>query len=141
MTEVAAGIDVPATPATVWEVLTDVSAYPRWNTLLSVRGELAVGETVDARLSVPGLPTVSFAPEITVFDPQRELRWQSSLFSVDAEHRFLLEPTTGGGCRFVQRETIDGPLAARLVDRFDRRLVRGFEQMNVGLRRRATELQ
>ncbi|MBX0294299.1 SRPBCC domain-containing protein [Haloarcula nitratireducens] len=141
MTEVATAIDVPATPATVWDVLTDVSAYPRWNTLLSVRGEFAVGETVDARLSVPGLPTVSFSPEVTVVDPQRELSWQSTLFGVDAEHRFLLEPTTGGDCRFVQRETVDGPLAARLVDRFDRRLVRGFEQMNVGLRRRATELQ
>ncbi|MBV0922823.1 SRPBCC domain-containing protein [Halomicroarcula limicola] len=140
MTEIAAGIDVPATPATVWEVLTDVSAYRRWNTLLSVRGEFAVGETVDARLSVPGLPTVSFAPEITVVDPRRELSWRSTLFGVDAEHRFPLEPTAGG-CRFVQRETVDGPLAARLADRFDRRLVRGFEQMNVGLRRRATELQ
>ncbi|MFC7028239.1 SRPBCC family protein [Halomicroarcula sp. GCM10025710] len=38
MREPSASIDVPAPPATVWEVLTDVAAYPRWNTLLRVRG-------------------------------------------------------------------------------------------------------
>ncbi|WP_254271071.1 SRPBCC domain-containing protein [Haloarcula marina] len=140
MPEVTATVDVSAPPTVVWAVLTDVAAYPQWNTLLSVDGEYAVGERVSARLSVPGLPTVSFAPEITVVDPRRELRWRSSLFGHDAEHSFRLDELADGGTRFVQHEVIDGPLAGPVVGAMERRIRRGFEQMNVGLRRRAAEL-
>jgi hypothetical protein len=139
MPEVTAAIDVPAPPAVVWDVLTDVESYPQWNTLLSVTGRYRVGDTVTARLSMPGLPTVPIRPEITAVDPERALRWRSELFGVAAEHAFLLEPS-GDGTRFVQRETFDGALADPVVRRLERRIRRGFEQMNVGLRRRAIEL-
>ena len=140
MVEVTERIDVPAPPAIVWEVLTDVEAYPQWNTLLSVTGDLAVGNAVSATLSGPGLPTVPFSPTITEVSPERELRWESELFGVAAEHAFLLEPTDSGGTRFAQREVITGPLAGTLVGGFERRMRRGFEQMNIGLRRRSIEL-
>jgi len=83
---------------------------------------------------------VPFSPTITEVDPERELRWESELFGVAAEHAFLLEPADSGNTRFVQREWITGPLANTLASRFERRMRRGFEQMNVGLRRRAIEL-
>lgn len=140
MPVVTVSTDVPAPPAVVWDVLTDLQSYPKWNTLLSVRGEFAVGETVAARLSVPGLPTIPFSPEITAIEPERALRWRSSLFGVAAEHAFLLEPNADGGTRFTQRESFSGPLAGPVVGRLERRIRRGFEQMNVGLRRRAVEL-
>jgi len=140
MTEVTADIDVPATPAIVWRVLTDIEAYSQWNTLLSVTGTLAVGNTVSARLSMPGLPTVPLAPEITAVEPERALRWRSSLFGVEAEHAFLLEPIDDG-TRFIQQEQFSGAVAGPVVTRLERRIRRGFEQMNVGLRRRAIELR
>ena len=140
MTEVTASIEIPAPPAVVWDVLTDFEAYPRWNTLLAVTGDVAVGERLAVRLSMPGLPTVGFAPEITAVDPERALRWHSSLFGVSADHAFLLEPTDEG-TRFRQQEQFGGPVAAPLVGRLERRIRRGFEQMNVGLRRRALEIQ
>lgn len=139
MREVREAIDVPAPPAVVWAVLTDTDAYPEWNTLLSIRGELAVGETVAVRLSTPGLPTVPFEPEITAVDPDRALRWRSRLFGVTAEHAFLLEPLADGGTRFVQTEQFSGPMAGPVVRRLERRIRRGFQQMNVGLRRQAIE--
>ena len=121
-------------------MLTDVDAYPQWNTLLSVRGELTVGETVAVRLSTPGLPTVPIEPEITAVDPERALRWHTRLFGVAADHAFLLEPLDDGGTRFVQREQFSGAMAGPVVGRLERRIRRGFQQMNVGLRRRAVEL-
>lgn len=139
MTEVSVSIDIPAAPETVWSVLTDTDAYPQWNTLLSVRGEFAVGETVAVRLSIPGLPTVPISPEITAVEPARALRWHSRLFGIEADHAFLLEPLDDGGTRFVQTEQFSGALAGPVVARFERRIRRGFEQMNVGLRRRAIE--
>jgi hypothetical protein len=141
MRELSASIDVPAPPATVWEVLTDVAAYPRWNTLLRVRGDLTETGTVSARLSVPGLPTIPFRPRVLTVVPEREVRWRTTLFGQAAEHAFLLEPTDDGtGTRFTQHERIDGPLANPVVSRLERRMRRGFDQMNVGLRRRAIEL-
>ena len=139
MTEVSVAVDIPAAPAIVWSVLTDTDAYPQWNTLLSVGGEFVVGETVAVRLSIPGLPTVPISPEITAVDPERALRWRSRLFGIEAEHAFLLEPLEDGGTRFVQTEQFSGAMAGPVVGRFERRIRRGFEQMNVGLRRRAVE--
>jgi hypothetical protein len=141
MTDVTVAIDVPAPPAVVWEVLTDVESYARWNTLLSVDGEFVVGNTVSVRLSMPGLPTVRLRPEITAVEPERALRWRSRLFGIEAEHAFLVEPASDGTTRFVQTESFDGPVAGVLADRLDRRIRRGFEQMNLGLRRRAVELR
>lgn len=140
MAEIAASIDVPASARTVWDVLMDVESYAQWNTLLRIEGEFSLGESVGAKLSIPGFPTVSFRPTIVGLEPRRELRWRSSLFGFDAEHAFLLEPSDDDETRFVQYERISGPFTNRLVGRFERRLRRGFEEMNVGLRRRATEL-
>ncbi|MBX0285134.1 SRPBCC domain-containing protein [Haloarcula salinisoli] len=140
MPEVSVSVEVPAAPETVWSVLTDTEAYPQWNTLLSVRGEFAVGETVAVRLSIPGLPTVPISPEITAVEPGRALRWRSRLFGIEADHAFLLEPLEDGGTRFVQTEQFSGAMAGPVLARFERRIRRGFEQMNVGLCRRATEL-
>lgn len=141
MKEVTAAIDVPAAPAVVWDVLTDLDAYPKWNTLLSVTGEFAVGNTVSVQLSMPGMPTVPLEPVITTVEPEREIRWQSSLFGVAAEHAFRLEPMADGGTRFVQHEQFSGVVAGPIIDRLERRIRRGFEEMNVGLRRRALELE
>jgi len=140
MPEVSVSVDVPTAPETVWSVLTDTGAYPQWNTLLSVRGEFAVGETVAVRLSIPGLPTVPLSPEITAVEPERALRWRSRLFGIEADHAFLLEPLDDGGTRFVQTEQFSGAMAGPVLARFERRICRGFEQMNGGLRRRAIEL-
>lgn len=139
MTEVTVSIDVPVPPAVVWEVLTDTEAYDRWNTLLSVTGEFVVGQTVSARLSTPGLPTVRFTPEITAVNPEQAIRWRSRPFGLSAEHAFLLEPIAEG-TRFVQHEEFSGAVTNWVVGRLDRRIRRGFEQMNVGLRRRAVTL-
>jgi len=139
MTEITASVEIPAPPSVVWDVLTDLDEYPRWNTLLTLTGELAEGNTVSARLAVPGLPAVRFRPEITAIEPERVLRWRSTLFGVTAEHAFLLDPTAAG-TRFVQREQFSGRLAGPVVNRLERRIRRGFEQMNVGLRRRAVEI-
>lgn len=138
MKSVRVEIDVPASPGVVWAVLTEFEAYPQWNTLLSVRGTVAVGETLSARLSIPGLPTVPIRPEITAVEPERRLEWRSTLFGITAEHAFRLEPTDGGTA-FVQTEQFDGAMAGPVIRRLERRIERGFEQMNVGLRRRAIE--
>lgn len=140
MPEVSVSVEVPAAPETVWSVVTDIDSYPQWNTLLSVRGEFAVGETVTVWLSIPGLPTVLISPEITVVEPERALRWRSRLFGIEADHAFLLEPLDDGGTRFVQTEQFSGAMAGPVLTRFERRIRRGFEQMNVGLCRRAREL-
>ena len=71
MSEITASVEIPAPPSVVWDVLTDFEAYPRWNTLLAISGDVAVGETLAVRLSMPGLPTVPFSPEITAVDPER----------------------------------------------------------------------
>jgi len=52
ISELRTSIDIDATPERVWELLTDVSAYPEWSPLLtSAEGSFAAGDRVLFRFS------------------------------------------------------------------------------------------
>jgi hypothetical protein len=133
-TEIAASAD------RVWQVLTDLRAYPRWNPELTVvDGRAVTGETLTVRLRSTG-GTSTIRPTVRAADPGRELRWLSRYHDVgglaDGEHRFTIEPAGQGRIRFTQAETFRGiavpffrgTLAAS-CDRFD--------AMNAALKARA----
>ena len=133
-TEIAASAD------RVWQVLTDLRAYTRWNPELTVvDGRAATGETLTVRLHSTG-GTSTIRPTVRAADPGRELRWLSRYPDIgglaDAEHRFTIAPAGQGRVRFTQAETFrgiavpffHGALAAS-CDRFD--------AMNAALKARA----
>jgi hypothetical protein len=91
---VSAEIDAPA--ATVWKVLVDLDAWPRWGP--SVRrasvegGVLAAG----ARGKVVTAPGATLDFEVTAFEPG--VRWAWKVAGVDAtDHR--VEPLGSDRCR------------------------------------------
>ncbi len=138
MRTVAHAIDIPASPATVWQVLAQTDRYPEWNPFLTISGRLAVGERVTVTIR-PGRRTMTFRPTVLAIEDGTLILWRGTagvrgIF--DGEHELRLEPAPDGGSRFVQREAFSGllvPLLRRVLDDTEA----GFAAMNTALRDRA----
>ncbi len=105
-------LEVDATPAQVWKVLADRSAYPDWNPfIISSTGELVAGATITNVLRDTEGKESTFAPELLVVEPNKELRWIGKIAFggvFDGEHSFRLEELPGGRTRLIQEETFRG---------------------------------
>jgi hypothetical protein len=128
---------IDASPASVWEVLTDFAGYPEWNPFITnAEGTLAVGEILTLRM-MPGGKPQTFTPEVRVVRENEELRWLGALrwpWLFSAEHRFALTPV-GDGTRLVHSEVFRGllvPLLRTTIDQTER----DFRKLNAALKER-----
>ena len=135
-------IEINASPERVWQVLTDFSALPDWNTFIrSVEGDLNVGGRLKVYIKASKGMGMSFKPTVLRAEPNRELRWIGRLLMpglMDGEHSFIIEPMEDNHVRFVQSESFTGVLVSlmSMLGIFKNALI-GFEGMNQALKRRA----
>jgi hypothetical protein len=113
MKTVTATIEIDATPAQVWAVLTDLDSYPQWNPLFpEASGDLAQGKRITLKSRPSAGRPMTIRPKIVTVTADVELRWIASLPGIiGGEHAFTLTPA-GGGTRLQQSETFRGLLAA-----------------------------
>lgn len=140
MRELYTEIEIDAPADRVWRVLTDFAAYPEWNPFIrSLEGEAVVGARLRATIELPGSRAMSFRPIVLVAETDRELCWLGHLWVpglFDGEHAFVIEPLGEDRVRFIHRERFKGlllPLVWKMLDRDGRR---GYEAMNVAIKRR-----
>lgn len=138
MKTTSATIDIGATPAEVWAILTDLGSYHEWNPLfVEATGTVAVGQRISLRSRHPAngrLMTVK--AKITAVQPGSELRWVSSFPGlISGEHGFTLTET-GGGTRLVQSECFKG-LLTRFSGKTFSHAEASFQALNQALRERA----
>jgi hypothetical protein len=118
--ECAVTADIAATPARIWQLLTDAGDMTRWNsTLTSMEGIIGPGGKV--RMEVPEAPGTVFEIGVTTFTPPREMVWtQGNPVMFRGVRTYHLTPIAGGLTRFVMTEVFSGlvlPMAAgRLPD-------------------------
>jgi hypothetical protein len=136
-------IDIAATPARVWEVLTDFAAYPDWNPFIRrITGPVAVGSRLEATLQPPGNRATTFRPTVLTAEPERELRWIGYVGTpgiFDGEHRFRIESIGPDRVRFIQEERFSGFLAPLILRFIGRSTLEGFTAMNRALKARAEQ--
>ena len=140
MKELRTAIEIEATPARVWEILTDFESYPDWNPFIrSITGEAELGARLEVRIEPPGGRGMTFKPTVLAAEPGRELRWLGRLLVpgiFDGEHEFRVEPADATHVRFVQVERFSGalvPLFGKTLEQTER----GFGAMNEALKARA----
>ena len=133
-------IDIDATPEVVWQVLTDLDAYPEWNPFItSSAGKPQIGETLVNRMEPPGGMAITLKPQVTVIEDNKTFEWLgkvgfSGLF--DGRHRFDLQATPTG-TTLTQSEDLDGVLVRLMRKSVDTSTKAGFEAMNLALKARA----
>jgi hypothetical protein len=134
-------IDIAAPAQRVWDLLTDLAAYPAWNPFIrEAEGAVQEGSRLHVRLAPPGGRSMTFKPVLTRVVPARELRWQGHLLVpglFDGEHIFEIQPERPGHVRFVQREQFGGLLLPVVWGGMEASTRRGFEAMNAALKQRA----
>jgi hypothetical protein len=134
---VGAQTEIAADKATVWATLIDFGAYETWNPFIvkatratDVEGKITmhvlVGDEEQTKEST-----------ITIFHPERKLRWQSRLLLpglLDEEVEVILDPIAEGRVRARLQYRTEG-LLAPLADEEGRR--QGLQAMAAALRQQA----
>src|SRR5689334_7687983 len=96
-------IEIDATPAEVWAILTDTALFPTWNPFIRrLEGELRPGTRLSVAIHPPGRRSSTFRPTVLAAEPGRELRWLGPVLIpgiFDGEHSFHLERVPTGGTR------------------------------------------
>lgn len=135
-------IDIDAAADAVWQVLMDFPAYGTWNPFISsIAGSPDVGSRLTVRIAPPGGRAMTLRPVVQSCEPGRRFGWLGRLGVrgiFDGAHELVIEPTSDGRCRFVQRETFRG-LLVPFVGGVLARTADGFDAMNRALQRRAEE--
>jgi hypothetical protein len=141
MSELVTSIDIAASPAGVWAVLTDFPAYAEWNPFLtSVSGAARSGARLTIRLAPPGKPAVTVKPVIEILQREKLLVWKGFALApgfFDGEHCFELQPLSGGACRLIHSERFSGVLVPIVGPLLLDATRQGFVSMNNALKRRA----
>jgi hypothetical protein len=134
-----ASADIAASPERVWQVISDLPAYARWNPfIMCAGGELAVGARLRVTIAAPGHRPVTFRPRILELEPGHSVTWLGrtllpGLF--DGHHTLSVTPTESGA-RFTTREEVTGILVPMLGG-IMRDSQRGFELMAAAVKARA----
>jgi hypothetical protein len=133
-------IEIDASPATVWSILTETDAYPDWNPFMTkLAGELTVGRKLEVRIAPPNARPMNFKPTVLAARSEYELRWLGRFILpglVDGEHSLRVEPLADGRSRLTQTERFSGVLVRPLKSMLGKTEL-GFEQMNAALKARA----
>lgn len=139
--EIKTKIRIEASPAKVWAILTDFDKYPEWNPFIkSIKGDVAVGNKIVARIEPPEAKGMTFKPTVLAFDTNKEFRWIGHLLVkglFDGEHKFELIDNGDGSTTFVQSEKFGGILVPLFKKMLDKNTVNGFNQMNKKLKEMA----
>lgn len=136
-------IEINASPARVWGVLTDFSAYAEWNPFIrEIRGDAVEGSQLDVHIAPKGRRSMRFMPRITSAVPQQELAWFGSLGVrgiFDGAHSFVLRDLGLGRTSLTQAETFSGALVPLFGGGLESTAA-GFDAMNTALKERCEEL-
>ena len=141
MKEIRSEVKIRASEEKAWSLLTDFSSFPQWNPFIRwAKGEAKVGARLQVRIQPSGASGMTFRPTVLKADPNRELHWLGRLLLpglFDGEHIFQIEKLNEATIRFTQREIFTGILVSLLARSLDRDTLRGFEEMNLALKKRA----
>lgn len=144
MLEITTEIQIKATAAQVWSVLTDFPAHAEWNPFVQrIAGPLIVGSKLTVTVRPPGGKGMTFRPRILAATPDAELRWLGRFLVpglFDGEHYFRLYPVGTTETRFVHGERFSGLLVALARASLDSATRAGFEAMNQALKARVESL-
>jgi hypothetical protein len=126
-------IRIQATPAKVWQILTDFDRYPNWNPFLKfIKGEVEEGNTIHIHAG-----SMEFRPMVLAFEAEKEFRWIGNLLLkglFDGEHSFIIEDLQDGTVNLKHEENFSGLLVGIFPKKLFTKTKEGFNEMNQKLK-------
>ena len=143
--EIKTSIAINASPARVWDVLTDFPHYPEWNPfVLQVEGAVYQNAPIRYRFEMPRGVRIWTGATVLRYQPERELGFSAHVITPQlfrGDHYFAIEPTDQGGVIFHHGEIVSGvlfPAVQLILQNFG---LPQFEGLNSALKRRAEMLR
>jgi hypothetical protein len=124
------GVRAPA--ETIWAVIYDIEAWPRWNPLYTkVAGAIRIGATLELEAVLPGQPPRSIRPVVLDWIPNEQLLWQIKMLGglIKTTRYFEIEELAPGSCIFSNGEMFDGMLGPSVARRMRGPIRAGFASM------------
>lgn len=131
-------IDAPA--FSVWNLLTDLASYSRWNPFITrIKGELKQGGRLDMEIKLEKI--VAIDPVVQDVQLERQISWldrsTGSLFV--AEHRLEIQTLAHDRVTFFQIASFTGPIVSLVEKRLEIGFRKGLEEMNAALKKVAEQ--
>lgn len=142
MKELRTEIEINASPAKVWDVLTDFDKYNQWNPFITkIIGQLKEGSKIEIFVETPAGKKRKYEPTVTRVEQNRELRWVGKSWVLNGEHIFGIEQLQERRVKLLHQELFDGLLTSFFGKSFDSDIKQGFEAMNSALKERVERSQ
>lgn len=136
--------EVEAPAEVVWEVLTDLDAYPEWNPfVVAASSSLEVGAPMDMRVRVLPFMTQSQREWVRSVEPGVGFCYglaPTAGGALRSERSHRVVPLAPGRCRYESRFAIEGWLSGVVKALLGRALRRGFTEMSAAVKTRAESL-
>lgn len=133
--ETVVSVNIGASDATVWALLTNAPDYPRWNsTVISIEGRIALGEQIVLRSTLDAKR--AFKLHVKEFTPNSRLVWGDG----SGVRTYEISRNSDSTVTFRMHERIGGmmfPLYARAIPSFDS----SFDAFAGDLKREAERVQ
>ena len=131
-------IDAPA--FSVWNLLTDLASYSRWNPFITtIKGELRQGGRLDMEMKLEKV--IAIDPVVQDVQLERQISWldksTGNLFV--AEHRLEIQTLAHDRVTFFQIASFTGPIVSLLEEKLETGFRKGLEEMNAALKKVAEQ--
>lgn len=136
-TSIHTTIDINASPAQVWDVLTDFASYSEWNPFIKkIEGDIALGNRFHAEIG-----NMKFKPVVVAFETEKVFEWLGHVLIpkviFDGQHKFELIANPDGTTTLNHSEKFNGILVPLMRKMLNNETKAGFESMNEALKARA----
>ncbi|MGB7859671.1 MAG: SRPBCC domain-containing protein [Acidimicrobiia bacterium] len=134
MTRYAVQRTIEADPQTIWNLLTEASAYPDWNpAVLGIEGTIAPGERI--KLTSVVNPGRQFKLTVSEFDPPTHMVWSDGMpFGLFKGVRTYEVAANDDGTSSFSMEEVFSGLMEPLIAKSLPDMTESFEQFGDGLK-------
>lgn len=137
---VRAEVEIDAPIDRVWEILTDLPGYGRWNPFTpKVESSLEIGDPVHLHVRLVG-PRLLHRVETVTRNEPHTLGWDMKMgarFLLYAERVQVLTPVDGERTHYMTEDCFTGWLRPLVLGLFGRSMQRGFRDCGLGLKKAA----
>lgn len=122
MREITSEIEIAATPEKVWNTLTDINGWNKWNpTVNQISGEAKLGSKLDITMvskeGKGGKDGPKYSPKFIRLDSQKSFRWTATMmagFLFTNDKHIILEETATG-TKVTHKELFSGMMVAMML--------------------------
>jgi hypothetical protein len=136
-------IGVAASADTIWDILSDLEGWSRWNPLYpQAGGRLAIGGVLNLTEAFPEAAPRTIQPVIVDWEPASQILWRSAEGFMSRSVRYLeIEALSETGCIFANGAFFHGFLGEQTAKSRRRTINRGFTSLGEALKTQAEQLQ